>query len=65
MRFIVVSTFFISNSALKFPILQWIYRIRQEMTKKRSIAFMEDNFMNVTGVGSMTVPRKRRTGKKC
>ena len=25
---------------------------------------MEDNFMNVTGVGSMTVPRKRRTGKK-
>ena len=34
MRFIVVSTFFISNSALKFPILQWIYRIRQEMTNK-------------------------------
>jgi hypothetical protein len=35
------------------------------MAKKRLIAFMEDNFMNVTGVGSMTVPRKRRTGKKC
>jgi len=28
-------TRFISNSALKFPILQWIYRIRQEMTNKK------------------------------
>lgn len=35
MRFIVVSTFFISNSALKFPILQWIYGIRQEVTNKK------------------------------
>ena len=35
MRFIVVSTFFISNYALKFPILQWIYGIRQEVTNKK------------------------------